>query len=216
MQTSAGTLIEQVHCVQGNCRSLNEQQLLGFKTTPSDTEVLLQKRAVSKQLSNYYSTMVQIKLLSSLPELIWTHIDREQFYAATELFIFSRHIITGLQLDAKNTLMQRLPVALKQWEILRPFHITIKQAVLGVLERELLTADMAVDCMLSLLLLDKCDLDQVLQTFLQLRSTAYFNCLQSQGSDAEKDKPRRVKERILASLHILNGTIELLDTCLLG
>ncbi|XP_017855567.1 PREDICTED: conserved oligomeric Golgi complex subunit 1 [Drosophila arizonae] len=216
MQASAGTLIEQVHCIQGNCRSLNEQQLLGFKTTPAETEVLLHKRAVSKQLSNYYSTMVQIKLLSSLPELIWTHLDQEEFYAATELFIFSRHISTGLQLDAKNTLMQRLPVAQKQWEILRPFHITIKQAVLGVLEREQLSAEMAVDCMLSLLLLDKCDLGQVLQTFLQLRSTAYFNCLQSQNSEGEKDKPRRVKERILASLHILNGTIELLDTCLLA
>ncbi|EDW59822.1 conserved oligomeric Golgi complex subunit 1 [Drosophila virilis] len=216
MQTSAGTLIEQVHCVQSNCRSLNEQQLLGFQTTPTAAEVQLQQRTANKQLSNYYSTMVQIKLLSSLPELIWTHIDREQFYAATELFIFSRHISTGLQLDAKNALMQRLPVALKQWEILRPFHVTIKQSVLAVLEREQLSAEMAVDCMLSLLLLDKCDLGQVLQTFLQLRATAYVNCLQSQSSDADKDKPRRVKERILASLHILNGTIELLDTCLLA
>ncbi|XP_032596294.1 conserved oligomeric Golgi complex subunit 1 isoform X2 [Drosophila grimshawi] len=218
MQASAGTLIEQVHCVQGNCRSLNEQQLLGFRTMPTPaTEVLHQQRTASKQLSNYYSTMVQTKLLSSLPELIWTHIDREQFYAATELFTFSRHISTGLQLDAKNALMQQLPVALKQWEILRPFHLTIKQAVLSVLEREELSAEMAVDCMLSLLLLDKCSLLQVLQTFLQLRATAYVNCLQSPSSSAEKavDKPRRVKERILASVQILSGTIELFDTCLM-
>ncbi|KAH8358650.1 hypothetical protein KR093_001637 [Drosophila rubida] len=218
MQTSAGTLIEQVHCVQANCQSLNEQQLLGFKTaaTPTSTETLLQQRSVSKQLSNYYSTMVQIKLLSSLPELIWTHIDKEEFYAATELFLFSRHISTGLQLDAKNALMQQLPVARKQWEILRPFHVTIKQTVVVVLERENLTAQMAVDCMQSLLLLDKCDLSQVLQTFLNLRATAFVNSLQSQRSDVDKDKPRRVKERILASLNILNGTIELLDKCLMA
>ncbi|KAL7729721.1 hypothetical protein ACLKA6_014591 [Drosophila palustris] len=219
MQTSAGTLIDQVHCVQANCQSLNEQQLLGFKTalTPTATtsEALLQQRAVGKQLNNYYSTMVQIKLLSSLPELIWTHIDKEEFYAATELFLFSRHISTGLQLDAKNALMQQLPVARKQWEILRPFHVTIKQSVIAVLEREQLSAEMAVDCMQSLLLLEKCDLSHVLQTFLQLRATAFVNSLQSQHSDVEKDKPRRVKERILASLNILNGTIELLDKCLL-
>ncbi|XP_034114735.2 conserved oligomeric Golgi complex subunit 1 [Drosophila albomicans] len=215
MQSSAGTLIEQVHCVQTNCQSLNEQQLLGFKTvaaTPisaSSTEVL-QQRSASKQLNNYYSTMVQIKLLSSLPELIWTHLDNEEFYAATELFLFSRHISTGLQLDAKNELMQQLPVARKQWEILRPFHVTIKQTVIAVLERENLTAEMAVDCMQSLLLLDKCELGQVLQTFLNLRATAFVNSLHSE------DKPRRVKERILASLNILNGTIELLDKCLLA
>ncbi|XP_017849287.1 conserved oligomeric Golgi complex subunit 1 isoform X2 [Drosophila busckii] len=218
MQSSAGTLIEQVHCIQSNCRSLNEQQLLGFKTTPvaCEADILLQQRTASKQLNNYYSTMVQIKLLTSLPELIWTHIDQEQFYAATELFIFSRHISTGLQLDAKNALMQRLPVAHKQWEILRPFHLTIKHAVLNVLEREQLSAEVAVDCMQSLLLLEKCDLHHVLQTFLQLRATAFVRCLQSQSSDAEAKKSRRVKERILASLHILNGTIELMDKCLLS
>lgn len=220
MQTSAGTLIEQVRCVQANCQSLNEQQLLGFKTNPNPTttasEALLQQRTVGKQLNNYYSTMGQIKLLSSLPELIWTHIDKEEFYAATELFLFSRHISTGLQLDAKNALMQQLPVARKQWEILRPFHVTIKQSVMAVLEREQLSAGMAVDCMQSLLLLDKCDLAHVLQTFLQLRATAFVNSLQSQRNVVEKNKPRRVKERILASLNILNGTIELLDKCLLG
>ncbi|KAH8419079.1 hypothetical protein KR222_004248 [Zaprionus bogoriensis] len=223
MQTSAGTLIEQVHCVQANCRSLNEQQLLGFQTTatptPTATEALLQQRTASKQLSNYYSTMVQIKLLSSLPELIWTHIDREQFYAATELFLFSRHISTGLQLDAKNALMQQLPVARKQWEILRPFHITIKQSVLAVLEREQLSAETVVDCMQSLLLLDKCDLGNVLQTFLQLRANAFVQSLQSlrgnMDKDKDKEKPRRVKDRLLASLYILNGTVELLDKCLL-
>lgn len=162
--------------------------------------------------------MVQIKLLSSLPELIWTHIDQEQFYAATELFLFSRHISTGLQLDAKNNLMQQLPVARKQWEILRPFHITIKQSVLAVLEREQLSPETVVDCMQSLLLLDRCSLSNVVETFLQLRTTAFVQCLQSQQKtvDKDKDKTRRVKDRILASLYILNGTIELLDKCLLG
>lgn len=216
MQTSAGTLIEQVHCVQANCRSLNEQQLLGFQSAPIPTATMVQQRTANKQISNYYSTMVQIKLLSSLPELIWTHIDQEQFYAATELFLFSRHISTGLQLDAKNNLMQQLPVARKQWEILRPFHITIKQSVLAVLEREQLSPETVVDCMQSLLLLDRSSLSNVVETFLQLRATAFVQCLQSQQKTVDKDKTRRVKDRILASLYILNGTIELLDKCLLG
>ncbi|XP_016961104.1 conserved oligomeric Golgi complex subunit 1 isoform X1 [Drosophila biarmipes] len=213
MQTSAGTLMEQVRHVQANCRSLNEQQLLGFQSTtnPSPKEAALQQRNVGKKLQTYYGTMAQIKLLTALPELIWTHLDNDRFYAATELFIFSRHISTGLQLDGQSALMQKLPVARKQWEILRPFHVTIKQAVLAALEREELHPEMAVDCLQSLLLLDKSDLSAVLKTFLNLRSSAFLNCLQSRPSE-----PRRVKERILASLSVLNSTVELLDKCLLG
>lgn len=219
MQTSAGTLIEQVRHVQANCRSLNEQQLLGFQsaanpggsTADSRPEAALHQRSVGRKLQTYYGTMAQIKLLTALPELIWTHLDNERFYAAAELFIFSRHISTGLQLDGQSALMQKLPVARKQWEILRPFHVTIKQAVLAALEREELLPEMAVDCLQSLLLLDKSDLGAVLQTFLGLRSSAFLSCLQSRPSES-----RRVKERILASLGVLNGTVELLDKCLLG
>ncbi|XP_017041146.1 conserved oligomeric Golgi complex subunit 1 [Drosophila ficusphila] len=213
MQTSAGTLMEQVRHVQANCRSLNEQQLLGFQstTTADPKEAALQQRNAGRKLQTYYGTMAQIKLLTALPELIWTHLDNDRFYAATELFIFSRHISTGLQLDGQSALMQKLPVARKQWEILRPFHVTIKQAVLAALEREELLPEMAVDCLQSLLLLDKSDLSAVLKTFLGLRSSAFLNCLQSRPSDA-----RRVKERILASLSVLNSTVDLLDKCLLG
>ncbi|KAH8418117.1 hypothetical protein KR009_009899 [Drosophila setifemur] len=217
MQTSAGTLIEQVQRVQANCRSLNEQQLLGFQSTAgqdagsgSVSEGALQQRSAKRKLQTYYGTLAQIKLLTALPELIWTHLDNERFYAAAELFVFSRHISTGLQLDGQSALMQKLPVARKQWEILRPFHVTIKQAVLAALEREQLDPDLAVDCLQSLLLLDKSDLGAVLLTFLGLRSSAFLNCLESRSSE-----PRRVKERILASLGVLNSTVELLDKCLL-
>ncbi|KAH8243236.1 hypothetical protein KR032_005732 [Drosophila birchii] len=219
MQTSAGTLIEQVHHVQANCRSLNEQQLLGFQaaantganTVGSRPETALHQRSAGRKLQTYYGTMAQIKLLTALPELIWTHLDNERFYAAVELFIFSRHISTGLQLDGQSALMQKLPVARKQWEILRPFHVTIKQAVLAAVEREELVPEVAVDCLQSLLLLDKSDLGAVLQTFLGLRSSAFLSCLQSRPSES-----RRVKERILVSLGVLNDTVELLDKCLLG
>lgn len=213
MQTSAGTLMEQVRHVQANCRSLNEQQLLGFQSTAnaSAKDAALKERNAGKKLQTYYGTMAQIKLLTALPELIWTHLDNDRFYAATELFIFSRHISTGLQLDGQSALMQKLPVARKQWEILRPFHVTIKQAILTALEREELLPEMAVDCLQSLLLLDKSDLSTVLKSFLNLRSSAFLNCLQSGPSE-----PRRVKDRILASLNVLNSTVELLDKCLLG
>ncbi|CAD6991913.1 unnamed protein product [Ceratitis capitata] len=212
MKDSSAQLIEQVDSITRNCRKLNEQQLLGFRN--SEAEDLLRNRNANKKITNYFSTIVQIKLLTTLPELIWTHIDAEHFYTATELFIFSRHISTGLQLDATNSLMQHLPVAKKQWEILKPFNTTIKQHVLTTLEKEDLNCGVACDCLLSLLLLERNTLNSVLKIFLNLRCAAFLNCL-SEDKWSTNDSRRRVKDRILASLRILNSTIELIEKCFL-
>ncbi|XP_013101633.2 conserved oligomeric Golgi complex subunit 1 [Stomoxys calcitrans] len=204
MQESTKALIEQVDNINVNCKNLSEQQLLGFKTE-TDSAGELKTRNANKQLNNYFSTMVQIKLLTSLPEMIWSQIDREHYYAATELFIFSRHISTGLQLDSSNPLMQKLPVAKKQWEILKPFHMTIKQQILCALERENLGPELTADCLLALLQLDRCTLETALKTFLNLRSAAFLNCLTAEGG--------RVKERILVSLRVLNDSLDMVSKC---
>ncbi|XP_061400122.1 conserved oligomeric Golgi complex subunit 1 [Musca vetustissima] len=204
MQDSTKALIEQVEKISVNCQNLNEQQLLGFKTETDSAGELKSKNA-NKQLNNYFSTMVQIKLLTSLPEMIWSQIDREHYYAATELFIFSRHISTGLQLDSSNPIMQKLPVAKKQWEILKPFHMTIKQQIMVALERENLAPELTADCLLALLQLDRCSLESALKVFLNLRSSAFLNCLTSEGG--------RVKERILVSLRVLNESVDMVSKC---
>lgn len=207
MQDSTKALIEQVHSINVNCKSLNEQQLLGFKTE-IDSAGEMKNRIANKQLNNYFSTMIQIKLLTSLPEMIWSQIDREHYYAATELFIFSRHISTGLQLDSSNPLMQKLPIAKKQWEILKPFHTTIKQHILSALERENLGSELTADCLLALLQLDRCSLENALKMFLNLRSAAFLNCLTTEGG--------RVKERILVSLRVLNESLDMVSKCFMG
>lgn len=207
MQDSTKALIEQVHSINVNCKSLNEQQLLGFKTEIDSTGEM-KNRIANKQLNNYFSTMIQIKLLTSLPEMIWSQIDREHYYAATELFIFSRHISTGLQLDSSNPLMQKLPIAKKQWEILKPFHTTIKQHILSALERENLGSELTADCLLALLQLDRCSLENALKMFLNLRSAAFLNCLTTEGG--------RVKERILVSLRVLNESLDMVSKCFMG
>uniref|UniRef100_A0A1I8N4E9 Conserved oligomeric Golgi complex subunit 1 n=1 Tax=Musca domestica TaxID=7370 RepID=A0A1I8N4E9_MUSDO len=204
MQDSTKALIEQVDSISVNCKNLNEQQLLGFKTE-SDSAGELKTRNANKQLNNYFSTMVQIKLLTALPEMIWSQIDREHYYAATELFIFSRHISTGLQLDSGNQIMQKLPVAKKQWEILKPFHMTIKQQIMVALERENLAPELTADCLLALLQLDRCSLESALKVFLNLRSSAFLNCLTAEGG--------RVKERILVSLRVLNESVDMVSKC---
>ncbi|XP_055856916.1 conserved oligomeric Golgi complex subunit 1 isoform X2 [Episyrphus balteatus] len=205
MRESSSELCNQIDNITTNCRSLNEKQLIGFKTADTDA---IKSRSANKQLNNYFSTVVQIKLLTTLPEMIWSHIDNERFYLATELFIFSRHISTGLQLDVNNTLMQYFPVAKKQWEILKPFHLTIKQSVLATLEREELSPEAATDCLLSLLLLEKGNLNGILKTFVQLRCSAFLSSMINEGGDQ-----KRVKDRILGSLRVINSTVQLVHKC---
>lgn len=90
MRTTAGSVTAHIGDIITTCRSLNDQQLIGFKTTLPHQNVI-----IDRTVQNFYGIAVQIKLLTQLPELIWTNIDAENFFVATQLFIFSRHISTG-------------------------------------------------------------------------------------------------------------------------
>lgn len=208
MQNSSKTLINQIDKIGGFCKNLNDEQLIGFKTEIDNVSELKLNKANSKKM-NYFSTIIQVKLLTSLPELIWSNLDKEQFFAATELFIFSRHISAGLQLDADNIILQKLPVARKQWEMIKPFYSTIRIQILTVLQRPEVSVETTVDCILALLQLDRCSLEKAFITFLQLRTTAFQNSL-------SQEKGERVKKRIIGSLKILYDTLELILHCFLG
>lgn len=212
MQNSSQSLIGQVERLGGSCKRLNDEQLLGFKTEVDNVSELRLNKANSRKMS-YFSTIIQIKLLTSLPELIWSHLDKEEYFVATELFIFSRHISAGLQLDSDNAILQKLPVARKQWEMLKPFYGTIRLQLLMVLQRPQISVELMVDCILALLQLEKCPLAKAFSTFLQLRTTALQNTLSQQGDDCIKE---RIKARIIAGLRILYETLDLICQCFLG
>lgn len=205
MKDTSATLITQIQNITTNCTSLNEKQLLGFQTKPK------QPLVPDRELHSYYSTVFQIKLLTSLPEMIWSRIDEEQFFLATQLFILSRHISTGLHLDVGNKVIKHFPVAKKQWETLKPFFFTIKQNALGALEKDTLTPEAATDCLLSLFLLEQSSMDGILTTFLQIRAKSYLAALSS-----DKSAQRRVKDRILSSLEVLNSSVLLIFKCFIG
>lgn len=193
-------MIGHVDTIKKLVHSLNDQHITGFKTDP------IEKRLNKTLNNNFYGIVVQIKILTSLPEMIWTNIDSEDYFVATQLFIFSRHISTGLKLDTNIDIMKKFPVAKKQWEILAPFFFTIKQSCLQTLEREDLSADTASKCLASLLLLENCQVEKLLNTFIQTRTKTLLNILTS-------EKYNVAKEKVLASVHLLNKTIQLLHEC---
>lgn len=223
MKNTSVSVTEQIGRVMGTCRSLNEQQLIGFKSEPMPIKTL------DRPTSNYYGIVVQIKLLTELPELIWTRIDAEDYFVATQLFVFSRHISTGkridsffsspkqfdqiiwlagLQMDVYRSIMNSFPVAKRLWSMLNPFFHTIKQECMTTLEREHLTSETAAKCLASLILLENCPVDKLFQTFTQLRSKAFKKTL------AENFELKdRVKEKIIKSLIVLSSTIVQIFEC---
>lgn len=187
-----------------NLNSQNQEHLIGFKTE-SD-----QQRKINRSANNsLYGVVVQIKILTILPELIWSRLDVDDFFVATQMFIFSRHISTGLKLDVNNDIMKKFPVAKKQWDLLAPFFYTIKEQCLRTLERESLTPDVAAKCLASLLLLENCQLEKLLTTFVQTRSKTFTSII-------EGDDYGLVKEKLLKSLKVLMSTVTIIHECFIG
>lgn len=213
MKHTSSTVIEHLHEILLSCRRLNDQQLIGFKLPPTPKSGSDESHSkFDKTITNYYGIVAQIRLLTVLPELIWTRLDDEDFFVATQLFIFSRHISTGLQLETNSSLMKKFSVAKRQWNILNQFFFTIKQKCLETLERPELEAVTAAKCLASLMLLENCQMDKLLTLFTQLRASAYRKVIKSDGSEAHH-RSQQIKEKILAGLKLLNETVSLLSQC---
>lgn len=193
------------HSISANIIKLqNQEHFNGFK---SQSE---QQRKLTRSVNNnIYGVVVQIKILTILPEHIWSRIDLDDYFVATQLFIFSRHISTGLKLDVNNDIMKKFPVAKKQWDLLAPFFYTIKQQCLQTLERENLTSDVASKCLASLLLLENCQLEKLLTTFVQTRSKTFMSII-------ENDDFGVVKEKLLKSVKFLMSTVSIIHDCFIG
>lgn len=213
MKHTSSNVIEHVDKIILSCRRLNDQQLIGFKlpSTPTSRADGSDMK-LDKTITNYYGIVAQIRLLTVLPELIWTRLDTEDFFVATQLFIFSRHISTGLQLDTNSGLMKKFSVAKRQWNVLNQFFFTIKQKCLDTLERPDLQAETAAKCLASLLLLENCQMDKLLALFTQLRASAFRKVIKPDASEAHRGS-QQIKEKILAGLKLLNETVVLLAQC---
>lgn len=200
MKNTSTCIVNDIDQIIVTLRNINEQQLMGFKTEEPDYKKTFNRNTNN----NYYGIVVQIKLLTALPELIWTCIDKDQFFIAAQLFVFSRHISTGLQLDTNNSIMKWFPVAKKQWNLLNPFYFTIKQSCLTALEKPDLSPEIATTCLASLMLLENSNIDKLMTVLIQLRGKAFLNSLSELESNHEM-----AKNKILKSIRILIETIEL-------
>uniref|UniRef100_A0A182JTA9 Conserved oligomeric Golgi complex subunit 1 n=1 Tax=Anopheles christyi TaxID=43041 RepID=A0A182JTA9_9DIPT len=203
MKQTAGSIIGNVDRITARCQQLNDHNLIGFRTGTD-----YQRMQKKHRDHNFHGVIVQIKLLTSLPEMIWSRIDREDYFVATQLFIFARHISTGLSLDTERETMRKFPVAAKQWQVLSQFFFTIEAACRESLGREELSVEVASKSLASWLLLESCPVEQTLSMFTERRSKAFLEVLDENETIYEK-----VKDKLLASLKVLIGTVRLFYEC---
>jgi conserved oligomeric Golgi complex subunit 1 len=154
-----------------------------------------------------YSIFAQIKILSVILQSISTLIDQNEFLVAAEMLIFARHISTGLKLESyKSDMLKKLPVAKKQWDLLKSFFHIVKQQCSEILRKEELCSEEAAKSLCSLLILDNCGLEKVLHILIQTRVQTFLYMI-------EGDKYATIEEKIIASVKVLEKTSEIIFNC---
>lgn len=164
-------------------------------------------RQISKE---HYGIVAQVKLLTIMLEMISSLIDDDNFLLATQLFIFSRHISTGLKLDANKEIMNKFPVAKKQWDLLAPYSGTIKQKSLQMLEKENISIDCAAKCLASITLLNNNQMDTLLNTFIKTRIKTFLKSI-----DLNQNLTN-VRESLFTSVKILYDAVETIYECFIS
>lgn len=207
MKNTSCNAIRNIEHVLLKCKSVNEHQLIGFNPERASN----QQRNPEK--AELYSITLQIKILAQLPELIWRHLDNDEFFIATQLFILARHIHTGLRLNKTSgangeLVVTRFPLVKNQWALLQQFFGIIKDRCNSRLETEDLLPEVASKCLASLILLESTGVEALLQNLLNSRLKAFCDVLND-----DSGKFSVVRDKLLASLTVLNNTVLLIHKC---
>ncbi|PSN54283.1 hypothetical protein C0J52_06981 [Blattella germanica] len=211
MKQTAEGIISHIDNMSSKCQELQQKQLLGFK---SDANRSRTERGAMNRV--YYSIAIQIKILMDIPEQIWSAVEKEDYILGAQLFLFARHINTGLQLHAgvddaisSNKVMLWFPVISRQWSAISHFRDAILTGCQNMLQSHSLSPEDASSCLSTLVLLEGIGSLELLNKLLRLRTQSLQNVLQS-------DSHESVRTRVCTSLKLLVHTITLLHACFLG
>lgn len=132
----------------------------------------------------YLAIAAEIKLLMAAPEMIWSAVDSGEFLRASQLFLFARHVHTGLTLDdarpgggvSAAQIAAWFPVVSRQWASIAHFHDAIlsgcRKTLLGWDEAEDAAAERCIEALAALVLLKGLDTGELFQEVMALRRTA--------------------------------------------
>ncbi|RZF48010.1 hypothetical protein LSTR_LSTR002076 [Laodelphax striatellus] len=148
---------------------------------------------------------VQMKVLISLPEQIWTFIDNEEYAKASQLYLLARHFKTGLEVQNFHCLLLD-----HQWEVIAQFKENILSATKEMLKQQTLSSESACNCFLAIMMLENLESKGLVARFLELRSAALHQLL-SVGDSFED--AAAIKKRFVASHSLIVSTALVLCAC---
>ncbi len=203
MKQGAKEVVQNVDAVAARGQELHARAISGFDSRPFRSPSV---SSAADPNAPYLTVAAEVKLLMMSPEKMWAAVDSGDLLTAARIFLFCRHIHTGLTIpssvevddeDAPLTpsviVSRHFPVVSRQWASISHF----RDAVLKGAERTMAElshkmadgADKAVEAMAATLLLGGASsAEKVLEDFLELRRKAVVDRLKSDSTGGETAK----------------------------
>ncbi|KAK6631496.1 hypothetical protein RUM44_006023 [Polyplax serrata] len=179
------------------CQALQEKRLMGFRQ-PS-----YKVPAKSSYNSEEISRIIEVRILLTLPEKIWTAIDNKDYLLGAQLFLFASHLHLGLEVCPNAQAIANKYVVLgKQWEVITNCKKIIIDGSCTELKNINTSNKKATEYLCALILLDVMSYEKLLNLFLELRMTTLNEILKSE--ELSRRKLRQTVELLQQSLVIVN------------
>lgn len=204
MKETSKSVISNIEQITHLCQELQEKRLIGFKQCNKDnsSRFFVDLEDVSKT--------IEIKILLSLPEQIWTALDHKEYLLAAQLYLLATHIHLGVEVSprAKN-ISEKFPVLGKQWEIIS----SCRKIIIDGAKQELKAMDLSykrtAECLCCLMLLEVMSYEKLIMQFLDFRMQILQHVLHT-------DEISNVKQKFKITVVILQQTLAALYECFLG
>ncbi|XP_004925637.1 conserved oligomeric Golgi complex subunit 1 [Bombyx mori] len=216
MRVTTASTLNHISEMMKACQNLHNTHLVGFKISNAPTPT----QSYNVNSNQLHSLSVQLKILMEIPEKIWTCIETEDFVKATQLFIFARHVNTGLQLQIGGQKSQPgvqsfHRMVQQQWNSISNFNQTIIRVCKEKLQNVEISVEIACSCLVSLYLLDSQTMVELLNTLITLHSnnslkaTLQFDL----AKILEGDVKAQIKEKIVNGVKNVLKTVVLVYAC---
>jgi len=185
MRNSADLVIKSITGMQTSCVHLQHQSAIS-RLAPKDP--LSKSSSPNKP---YLGLAASVKLLTVIPERIWSSIECGRLSQATQMFLLAQHVHTGLQADGSGGLTAEkisywFPVVNSQWATIQHLQTTLLTTASDQLTRQVVSVEESADALISIMLLRNCGLEKVMAEFLRLRQKTVSSVLTDGRTDSAK------------------------------
>merc|ERR1719154_46138 len=158
----------------------------------------------------YIAVAASIKLLTAVPERIWTAVEAGHYSLGAQLFLLAQHVHTGLLADAGgqvtgDKIAQWFPVIARQWATIQQLQTTLLNSCQAKLSAEKLSSqETVVDCLTAIMLLKNCNLNQLFNSLLSYLTCSLTSVLEAGRTDSARTAICNTTSCIMSSVQAVH------------